>query len=140
MAIDTSFYGVPFQNLRPILFTVEALAIAQSGSITKTLQINTDAEFILTQILGLSSQDDASGFNNNFKVLISNQSVSNYNFSNTYIPQALIASNIFNFNGEARLIRFAASTIFQFDIQNLYAGSLDVNLVLKGYNYYAPAS
>ncbi len=119
------YYYIPYQ------YKVTSNTMASSGTNTQSLIMDNDHDFELHYVIGYSSQDTNTFFNNNFQLLITDKT-SSFIWANLPIDQIAIGPTNF-FLPERRPVVLPARDTLTFAFTNLFAGNLIANVVFKGY-------
>ena len=115
----------------PGMYRVPTVQIAIAGQDTKVLFTDGDSYFKLFYFEAVTDKDGATDVApNNFSVRITLLSTGRM-ISNDFIPQAILAPKQFPIR-EPWAIEFPPNSQLQFEIKNLNAAAINLDLVLRG--------
>lgn len=127
-----NFIFIPFDVL------VASPLIAANGSGITPITLDQDADFELHYIMGNSSADDSTKFfQNNFTCQITDKSNSRI-WSTDRVPQVILCGPWNQSIMERRPVLLARKTNISFDILNLTAAPIQVNIILRGFKVRTP--
>lgn len=119
------------QNAIPALYRVPTVAIGPNGQDTKVLFTDGDSYFKLFYFQASTDQDAANDpAPNNFSARITLMSTGRL-LSNDFVPQAVLAPKLFPIQ-EPYAIEFPPNSQIQFELRNLTAQTINIDLILRG--------
>jgi hypothetical protein len=125
--------STPREQLLPFSYVVNAVLPA-SGSVTQTLVLGQDSDFVLYGFEAATSEDAVTNSQkpDNFTVLIEDQSTGKA-LSSEPLRRSLVAGNALNNFVAESAVRWPRANQFRFTFTNLTAQTLTVQFVMKGY-------
>ncbi len=127
-----NFIFIPFDVV------VACPPIAANASSITPVTLDQDADFELHYIMGNSSADDPTKFfQNNFACQITDKSNSRI-WSSDRVPQVVLCGPWNQSIMERRPVLMARKTNISFDVLNLTADTISVNIILRGFKVRTP--
>ena len=120
---------IPFTYVVNVSCGVSAIGSA-------VLQLDNSSDFVLTSIFAVSTSDNPLQVSpNNFDVIFSDTGTSRQ-FMNDYVPQPLLAGNVFNGTPEDARVTFIKNTNLNINVRNKVAATNVITVAFKGYKVF----
>ncbi len=128
--------GNNVNSLIPFTYLVTSSSLALNAAGTFNLQIQQDSSFILSAILGSSSQQDPTDYSpNEFTCLITDQTTGRQLMSSA-LDQRLLCGDAYRSVLQRQPVEFLPNSNLSFQITNLNASANVIKIALMGFKQF----